>query len=159
MERPKTPPKCSKCNYFVFNGTDKCSKHYFEDNPHIQRPSNTALRIRVPRPPSPSICYYKGQLRDQGYNAECIPNTITTTLSLANICDGRLLGGPQVCSQGLCPCQPCWDRYQEALATTDERYKIILSLYLIRKQNGRKMGLFQPDFLWKTFGPLMPGYD
>ena len=37
----------------------------------------------------------------------------------------------------------------------EERYQLVLALYLIRKQSRGKMGLFQPDFIWKIFSPYL----
>ena len=37
----------------------------------------------------------------------------------------------------------------------EERYRVILSYYMIRQSNLRKYGLFQPDFLWKIIGPML----
>jgi surface protein len=39
---------------------------------------------------------------------------------------------------------------------SEEKYNLVTWLYLIRKQNGRKYGLLQPDFICIIFGPLMP---
>ncbi len=38
-----------------------------------------------------------------------------------------------------------------------ERFDFVIWLYHIRKQNGRKYGFLQPDFICIIFGPLMPG--
>jgi surface protein len=43
-----------------------------------------------------------------------------------------------------------------AVTISEERYDIVTWLYRIRKQNGRKYGLLQPDFICIIFGPLMP---
>ena len=37
----------------------------------------------------------------------------------------------------------------------EERYQLVLALYLIRKESRGKYGLFQPDFIWKIFRPFL----
>ena len=37
----------------------------------------------------------------------------------------------------------------------EERYQLVLALYLIRKESRGKYGSFQPGFIWKTFRPYL----
>jgi surface protein len=41
------------------------------------------------------------------------------------------------------------------VTATEERYQFVVWLYRIRTEY-RRMGLFQPDFIWKIFNPMMP---
>ena len=108
-EEPRS--KCTRagCPFYCFENQVTCSQHFYEDNPHIQRPP----QAQRPR----SICYFLQPSRGGGFNAECIGANITTPEQLNQLGGppGSFNNGPVVTHLGLYPCQACWDRYQAAL--------------------------------------------